>query len=373
MSEGHILRRRLCHRQSRIFLSPACRLIRYPTFLIQQSLATSSFKGTHTSSGASINLSSRSSFAFGLLFGSCVVSASFFSYRSSTHRGSPHIAVDSQDYIDADSTTIMAGLPPGRPNNLTRDQELKLQEFWTRTLKIFGVAGSDVGNVESHGTESLQKLSLADRTDTNDSDKKKKKTHGLFSRKHRDDAQGGSEADGKHTDGASVDSDDKFGLTKEYHQAIASTSPEELRQAFWSMVKHDNPDGLLLRFLRARKWDVEKALIMLISTMHWRAKDMRVDEDVILKGEGGAALDSLKTDPALKKEGKDFMAQIRMGKSFLHGKDKEGRPMCYVRVRLHKQGEQSEKSLERYTVYIIETARLLLSPPVDTAVGTWSD
>ena len=301
------------------------------------------------------------------------MSASFSLYRSSTHRGSPHIAVDPQDYIDADFTAIMAGpVPPGRPNNLTPDQEAKLQAFWSRTLKIFGVAGSDADIVDGHGTESLQKLSLADRTDTNDSEKKKKKSHSLFSRKHREDAHGGSEADGKRTDGASVDSDDKFGLTKEYNQAIASTSPEELRQAFWSMVKHDNPDGLLLRFLRARKWDVEKALIMLISTMHWRAKDMHVDDDVIYKSEGGAALDSLKTDPALKKEGNDFMAQIRMGKSFLHGKDKEGRPMCYVRVRLHKQGEQSEKSLERYTVYVIETARLLLSPPVDTAVSTWS-
>lgn len=41
--------------------------------------------------------------------------------------------------------------------------------------------------------------------------------------------------------------------------------------------------------------------------------------------------------------------------------------MCFVRVRLHKQGEQSEESLERYTVFIIESARMLLSPPVDTA------
>ncbi|CAL3972138.1 unnamed protein product, partial [Diplocarpon coronariae] len=35
--------------------------------------------------------------------------------------------------------------------------------------------------------------------------------------------------------------------------------------------------------------------------------------------------------------------------------------------RLHKQGEQSEESLERYTVFIIESARMILSPPVDTA------
>lgn len=64
------------------------------------------------------------------------------------------------------------------------------------------------------------------------------------------------------------------------------------------------------------------------------------------------------------------MSQLRMGKSFLHGWDKTGRPICHVRVRLHKAGEQSEASLERYTIYIMETARLMLSPQVDTAVST---
>jgi hypothetical protein len=62
-----------------------------------------------------------------------------------------------------------------------------------------------------------------------------------------------------------------------------------------------------------------------------------------------------------------------MGKSYLHGTDKDGRPCCYVRVKLHKQGEQSEKSLERFTVYTIETTRMMLKPPVDTAVSILLD
>jgi hypothetical protein len=40
-----------------------------------------------------------------------------------------------------------------------------------------------------------------------------------------------------------------------------------------------------------------------------------------------------------------------------------------LRVKLHKQGEQSEKSLERFTVYTIETTRMMLKPPIDTAVS----
>lgn len=161
--------------------------------------------------------------------------------------------------------------------------------------------------------------------------------------------------------------DDKYGQTKHFLETLASQSPKSIRATMWSMVKHDHPDALVLRFLRARKWDVEKALVMLISTMNWRAQEMHVDDDIMINGEAGAVEVEKSADPAAARLARDFLAQIRMGKSFLHGVDKSGRPICVVRVRLHKQGEQVEESLERYTVYIIETARMLLQPPVDTA------
>jgi hypothetical protein len=135
------------------------------------------------------------------------------------------------------------------------------------------------------------------------------------------------------------------------------------------MVKHDHPDALVLRFLRARKWDVEKALVMLVSTMHWRHNDMRVDDDIMKNGDALAIEDAKNADSPTKQVSADVMAQLRMGKSFLHGTDKNGRPICVVRVRLHKIGAECEPSLERYTVYIIETARMVLEPPVDTAVS----
>lgn len=242
---------------------------------------------------------------------------------------------------------------PGRPGNLTKEQETRLKELWTETFKVFGVEPLlEHGDVGEKNTEQ--------RLDATDPDKKKKKRTNMFGRKRH-----GEDVDEAHTG----DSDDKYGHTKEFQQTLATLTPEELREAFWSMVKHDNPDGLLLRFLRARKWDVQKALVMLIATMRWRLKDMRVDEDVVKNGEGAAAADIESSDKVVKKEGADFMAQLRLGKAFLHGTDKEGRPMCYVRVRLHRQGEQSEASLERYTVYIIETARLLLARDIDTAVS----
>lgn len=256
----------------------------------------------------------------------------------------------------------MVGALPGRPGNLTRDQEAKLQEFWRAVLKVFGVTAE--GGVENRDSidSSMQGTDQDDATNG----KKKKKRLGLFSKKKSD----GRELDG--ASGATIntnDADDKYGQAKDFQRALSSQTPEDLRRAFWSMVKHDHPDGLLLRFLRARKWDVEKALIMLISTMHWRSQEMHVDDDIMKNGEGVAVADTSSPNAAVRKEAEDFMRQLRLGKSFLHGCDKEGRPICLVRARLHHQGEQSEASLERITVHLIETARLLLAPPADTAVS----
>jgi hypothetical protein len=69
---------------------------------------------------------------------------------------------------------------------------------------------------------------------------------------------------------------------------------------------------------------------------------------------------------------KDFIEQVRLGKSFARGVDKEGRPICYVRVRKHRKGVHCEESLERYTIYTIETARMMIKAPIDTAVSLYT-
>ena len=258
------------------------------------------------------------------------------------------LAHQAQKYPD-----VMASQqPPGRPGNLTPDQEVKLKEMWAQTLEIFGVA--------PEGTHTNGTATPTTVPGTPEENKKpKSKGMKLFGRKSKDN-DAGSGADGGN---------DKHGQQQEFQQALASQKPEELREAFWNMVKHDHPDALLLRFLRARKWDVHAALVMFVSTIHWRAKEMHVDDDIMINGEEFAIKEAKAGNAAEKKEGGDFMAQLRMGKSFLHGTDKDGRPCCYVRVKLHKQGEQSEKSLERFTVYTIETTRMMLKPPIDTAVS----
>lgn len=290
------------------------------------------------------------------------------SLSASTHtdvaslRHSVHFT-EGREEVRFKAGTEVEGMPgavlPGRPGNLTSDQQAKLQELWSATLRIFGVAAP------SNGVDGVDSLAEADEKSRLSAEKQpKKKRVSLFGKRQRGDG------DESGTPDVQVDLNDKYGQTKEFHDVLANQSPEDLRKSFWSMVKHDHPDGLLLRFLRARKWDVQKALIMMIATMHWRLQEMHVDDDILTRGEAGAAQDSASSNAAVKKEGNDFLAQMRLGKSFLHGTDKQGRPMCLVRARLHKQGEQSERSLERYTVFVIESARLMLASPVDTAVST---
>ncbi|KAF2007999.1 CRAL/TRIO domain-containing protein [Amniculicola lignicola CBS 123094] len=277
-----------------------------------------------------------------------------------------------------DSYLVMApNVPPGRPGTLTPEQEAKLRDFWAATMRVFGVYESPADTVNESETN-LAATAGAEPPATVTKDKEKKKSKlNVFRRNKGDKSDKDSETASGTSSGTatpadsishmSLEENDKHGQTKDFRAAIANISPEDLRAAFWGMVKHDHPDGLLLRFLRARKWDIDRALVMMVSTMHWRMIDMHVDDAIMQKGELAALEDSKSDDPKTKKEGEDFLAQIRMGKSFLHGLDKEGRPCCVVRARLHRQGEQSEASVERYTVYTIETARMLLRPPVDTA------
>ncbi|KAH6873327.1 hypothetical protein BKA58DRAFT_164851 [Alternaria rosae] len=269
-----------------------------------------------------------------------------------------------------DSYLVMApNTPAGRPGTLTPEEDKKLRELWGIVMKVFGVeAGSEAVSTADEVASPTTSEAAADGK----KDKKKSRLN-VFKRnkgeKGADDKASTASTGSTPSDisrlSISAD-DDKFGQTAEFKAAIANIPPEELRRTFWMMVKHDHPDALLLRFLRARKWDVEKALVMMISTMQWRLNEMHVDDDIMKNGEL-AASQTTSDDAKTKKNADDFLTQLRMGKSYLHGLDIEGRPMCFVRARLHKAGEQTEESLERFTVYTIETARMLLRPPIDTA------
>ncbi|CRG83570.1 Phosphatidylinositol transfer protein CSR1 [Talaromyces islandicus] len=150
--------------------------------------------------------------------------------------------------------------------------------------------------------------------------------------------------------------------------AAYKLSPDELRHTLLASLKNDHPDAMLLRYLRARKWDVGKAFVLLVSSMGWRVK-MHVDDDILPRGELYALQQTKSPSRREQRAGNDFVKQLRMGKNIIHGVDREGRPIVDIRVRLHRAEDQSDAVLERYVVHTIEMCRLLLRPPeIETAV-----
>ncbi|KAF9157887.1 hypothetical protein DFQ26_008226, partial [Actinomortierella ambigua] len=131
-------------------------------------------------------------------------------------------------------------------------------------------------------------------------------------------------------------------------------SADQLRPALWNNILGDHPDSLLLRFLRARKWNVANGLNMILKAFKWRLED---DIEEV----------KANSEDALNEKYRGFRLQMEMGKSFVHGQDNDGRPVVYINVRLHKPADQDAKALEKFTIYVMETGRLMITPPVETA------
>lgn len=141
-------------------------------------------------------------------------------------------------------------------------------------------------------------------------------------------------------------------------QHVAEKSPEGFRRGLWSFISPEHPDALVLRFLRARKWDVERGVAMLVSAVVWRL-ERNIADAIIYGGESVG----LKKDLSADDEG--FMAQYRSGKSYVHATDKENRLVYIIRARFHNPQAQSSEAMETYILHNIESLRMLIKPPND--------
>lgn len=238
-------------------------------------------------------------------------------------------------------------IPNGFIGNLNSDQEWKLQQLWMVLLKALE-ASSGAENSTS------QRKSSISHTETNGS------ARASVSSTRVDSSQLSESLKDLGLDATQI---------RTITQSLSNLNTDELHRGFLASIKNENPDVLMLRFLRARKWDVGNAFAMMIGSVEWRIKEMGVD-DVLAKGDLHALKKSKdgKT-PAEKKDGTMFLKQSRIGKAFVRGTDHIGRPIVVVQVRLHKPGEQSEEVLNEFIVHVIEAVRLLLRPPVETAVS----
>ena len=112
-------------------------------------------------------------------------------------------------------------------------------------------------------------------------------------------------------------------------------------------IGYDNPDVLLLRWLRSRKWNVSATVHQIIETIKWR-REWGV-EQLVADGERGISQEEMAT-----------------GKTYFMGHDKVGRPVCCIHPREHVKGQFSQEDSERLTVFCVETYRKLLQPPIES-------
>ncbi|OLL22621.1 CRAL-TRIO domain-containing protein [Neolecta irregularis DAH-3] len=218
----------------------------------------------------------------------------------------------------------------GRPRSLSSSQEQCLKDMWAAVFILF----STVEPINGEHNNIF--------TDKKDLRKHKLKLAALLNKKSAvvvDPAQ------------------DKYSLTKDMRDDLANKDPKDLRAAFWNFVKLENPDTWLLRFLRARKWDVHRAFVMLLSTIHWRTSEMCYPKVDRLAAEGEEYF-FLNND-------EEFIKQLQSGKAFMYGSDKEGRPLSYIKPRLHFPAHQSLETMQKFTSFYMETAIFFLNDYVD--------
>ncbi|CBQ67910.1 conserved hypothetical protein [Sporisorium reilianum SRZ2] len=220
-------------------------------------------------------------------------------------------------------------IQPGYVGNLTPDQEEKLQELWIKFFEICENASED-----------------------GDTDVQAKGKGGDL---------GGWDEKKSGPDGAGIPKDDKAKdeLKAREEQAaldelLQTYGPSALRNTFWKFVKMDNPDTDVLRFLRARKWDVSRAFAMMAGCMKWRL-DNNVEELAENGDLGNASIEK-------------FLDQQRSGKTYAMGTTDNEQPICYIHVKKHLTWGQPGASMSKYVIYAMESFRLLMQPPNDKVV-----
>lgn len=124
----------------------------------------------------------------------------------------------------------------------------------------------------------------------------------------------------------------------------------DMHQYFWSSLRNDSPDGNLLRFVRARKFKLHAIAEMCAKCLEWKAGPHKIDEWVL---EGDSSI-------YFEKSHVEIIGAFEMEKAYFRGRDREGGPICVIRVKKHFGHDCPEKDFERFICLIIEWFRFAL-------------
>ena len=120
-----------------------------------------------------------------------------------------------------------------------------------------------------------------------------------------------------------------------------------LSQEFYDQFGCDDPDTLLLRFLRARKWNLIDSLLMLVDTLYWH-KSFGVGK-ILRQGESAV---------------KEYL--LTCGKHYAWNVDYKGRLVIWITSKLHDKNKQTLHENLVGLVFLIEHARRLMAPGTET-------
>lgn len=169
----------------------------------------------------------------------------------------------------------------------------------------------------------------------------------------------------KTASGETIEVDMSVMGKKPAQKVLSETSPAALLGALRKNVKHEDPDTLLVRFLRARSWKPDDALVMLLKSLAWRI-ETNIEEGMLAGGDTQYAHIAKTGSGEEQKISQECLNLLSSGESAVHGYDKKGRLLQFIRVKLHSAKNQGKEAFEKATVLDAESTRMLLRPPITT-------
>ena len=139
--------------------------------------------------------------------------------------------------------------------------------------------------------------------------------------------------------------------------------PSELHQGLYEALGPHGADWWMGYYLRANNMDVDCALDDLLRHIHWRRRIAQVDSELLPWGEAGAwrSLHDPHADPRERRVSEGFLRFPRTKTArILKGRDRQGRMIGYVQVKYNRMGIYPVESYERYIIFHVETANLMM-------------
>lgn len=230
-------------------------------------------------------------------------------------------------------------MPEGYVGNLTQSHHEKLQQLWQ---SFFSVCDRATGTKRMGNAGEVTDWGV-------DTEAVEKKMGGFNA------ARNAVKNSGIDRDDSAKDSAQKRMEEGNMEKLLSTYGPEALRNTFWSLCQSDHPDTTMLRFLRARKWDVDRATAMMASTLKWR-----LDTGVDHMSHNG----DLFNDKEIPK----YIDQQATGKVYAMGCNVHEQPVCYVHFKKHLIWGQPSASMKKFIICQMESWRLLFVPPNDKMV-----